>query len=278
MTKCLVTKLNGSVTNQDLPIYDCVRIKFNNEDVETQTAKNSSIVFGSNDEDGPEITCEKGYFTDSTFTQNLGTYKKMSYGGYRLYVSKGASILAKGKQKITKISFDDGAGDDANKVIHWDDIVGCNSLKQLLVSGDIQGSIRPLLKAKLNYFQLINTDFPATVDDIVSLCDSSVTVINVRHAAAVSGDVSKFGSLTGLTGLFTEYSQVAGSVESLAESFFNNGKRSGSFCITTGDRISYEGQYHGNYGYTVSMKFSDEHVECNIDRGTPKYYDGTSWS
>jgi hypothetical protein len=65
MGNCLVTKLKGVVDNDNLPIFDtfCVEVNANTELKVGSTTEKSTYKILSGD----------GYFTDSTYSQNLGT-------------------------------------------------------------------------------------------------------------------------------------------------------------------------------------------------------------
>ena len=130
MGKCLITKLNG-VANIDNPKYiDAVVIKFNV--VEQQSINNSSIAVNCVKNKTLKIECLKGHFTDSGFSNDLGSVNNNFTRG-RLFVSNGAVLKINYKQNINKISSEDGICDDDNKEIDLDDLKYCSNLESLFI-------------------------------------------------------------------------------------------------------------------------------------------------
>lgn len=273
MAKCLVTKLNGSTDNDILKYIDAVVIQFKAVDV--QTDKNSSIVIQSVDVNNPvKVECIKGNFTDSTYVTNNGVEENTTNA--RLNVSNGAIIKLSPKSNIAKISFDDGVGDDANKIIAFSDLKYCKALKQLLVSGDIQGAVELANKKSLTYLSITNSSIYATTEEIANVLNADATVLDLTRAAMVTGNIGVLGSAIGLQKAYLTYTEISGTVESLLENMWRNGRKSGKIVVTTGHNISFNGETHGDYGYTVTATFSESNVIA-VAGSITRTFNGTDW-
>lgn len=272
MGKCLVTKLSGSAENDNLKYLDSVVIQF--KPVDVQTAKNSSIVIQSVSKSTPvKVECLKGNFTPSDFSTVDGTSKDVTNA--RLYVSNGAIIKLSKKQDILKISFDDGVGDDSNKIIDFSDLKYCKGLKYLLISGDISGSVELASNNSLLYLSITNSNIYATTEDISKVLSPEATELVLTKATSVKGDISLLGDKIGLTKMLLTYTDISGSVESLLENMWRNRRRSGKVNIVIGHNLAFDGQTNGDYGYTITATFSDNSIVAvsNIT----KTFNGSTW-
>ena len=106
---CLVTKLKGSVDNPELSKIGDIKIYFGT--VATPSVDTNAINVRAVNGD---LTCRvvNGYFTDSTFQQNLGTTKTIpNWEGENLYISNtGAELFIPNKyENVSYILF---AGDE----------------------------------------------------------------------------------------------------------------------------------------------------------------------
>ena len=93
MEKCLVTKLQGIVSNQSLAKIDDFRIKFG----EPSSISADSQYVGISPA-GIPFRVVNGYLTDENLTVNKGTSGKTTEAG--MYFSKGSEVLFEGKSKI----------------------------------------------------------------------------------------------------------------------------------------------------------------------------------
>lgn len=272
MGKCLVTKLSGSAENDNLKYLDSVVIQF--KPVDVQTAKNSSIVIQSVSQSTPvKVECLKGNFTPSDFSTVDGTSKDVNNA--RLYVSNGAIIKLSKKQDILKISFDDGVGDDSNKIIDFSDLKYCKGLKYLLISGDISGSVELASNNSLLYLSITNSNIYATTEDISKVLSPEATELVLTKATSVKGDISLLGDKIGLTKMLLTYTDISGSVESLLENMWRNRRRSGKVIIVIGHNLAFDGQTHGDFGYTITATFSDNSIVAASN--ITKTFNGSTW-
>lgn len=272
MGKCLVTKLSCSTENDNLKYLDSVVIQF--KPVDVQTAKNSSIVIQSVSQNAPvKVECLKGNFTSSDFSTNSGISTDVINN--RIYVSNGAIIKLSKNQNIIKISFDDGEGDDNNKIIDFSDLKYCKGLKYLLISGDISGSVELANNNSLLYLSITNSNIYATTEDISKVLSPAATDLVLTKATSVKGDISLLGDKIGLTKMYLTYTDISGSVESLLENMWRNGRRSGKVTIVTGHNLAFDGETHGDYGYTINATFSNNSIVASSD--ITKTFNGSTW-
>ena len=84
MTKCLVTKLNGSVSNSELLRIGETRLHFN------KTSNPTSDTQGFNTKVSNPVKLEiigDGYFTDKTLAENKGKTLELTLGANNVFVS-----------------------------------------------------------------------------------------------------------------------------------------------------------------------------------------------
>ena len=274
MGKCLVTRLNGVVSSNDnLKVLDAVVIKFNA--VETQNENNSSVVIQSVSGKTLRVECIVGNFTDSTFAKNTGSVIE-SLTNSKLYVSNGAIIKISSKQNISKVSFADAITDEGNKVIDISDFKYCQNLTNLLVVGNnLTGKLEMAEKNKLTLLLINRSDFYATTQEIANVLSPNANTLNLTKAVNVKGDVSLLSNAIGLQYLYLTYTGISGTVESILEAMWKNGRKDGKLVITTGNSLFFDGKTHVDYGYTISVTFSSSEIVAvsNITRT----FNGSAW-
>ena len=215
----------------------------------------------------------KGNFTSSDFSANSGISTDVTNS--IIYVSNGAIIKLSKKQDILKISFNDGAGDDNNKIIDFSDLKYCKGLKYLLISGDISGSVELASNNSLLHLSITNSNIYATTEDISKVMSPAATNLSLTKATSVKGDISLLGDKIGLTVMYLTYTDISGSVESLLENMWRNGRRSGRVTIVTGHNLAFDGVMNGDWGYTINATFSDSSIVASSD--FTKTFNGSTW-
>ena len=71
------------------------------------------------------------------------------------------------------------------------------------------------------------------------------------------------------------YTDISGSVESLLENMWRNGRRSGKVSIVSGHNLAFDGETHGDWGYTITATFSDNSIVASSD--ITKTFNGSIW-
>ena len=91
----------------------------------------------------------------------------------------------------------------------------------------------------------------------------------------MKGDISLLGDKIALTKMYLTYTDISGSVESLLENMWRNGRRSGKVTIVTGHNLAFDGQTNGDYGYTINATFSENSIVAVGD--VTKTFNGSTW-
>ena len=212
MTKCLVTKLNGSVDNNELLRVGEMRIKV--ESVESPTKHTQGFGIASIKPITVEIVGE-GYFTDETLTENKG--RSMSVSSTQgIIVSQATTVSIRNKYDITalRIFIPSGIPYGMNKVINIEDLKYSPLLVDLNLSksqatGDI-ASLKNL--TTLTSFIANGTNISGDIASLKNL--TALRNLNL-NATNLTGDISSLKNLTALSELVISDSNISGDIASL---------------------------------------------------------------
>lgn len=205
MVKCLVTKLNGSVDNNELLRIGEMRIKV--ESVESQTKDTQGFGVAFTEPTTVEIVGD-GYFTDNTLTENKG--KSMVVSSLQgVIVSQATTVAIRDKYKLRSLNVFIPSGNPygENKVLNIEDLKYSTflvylNLSTVQASGDIAN-----LK---NLTALTNLDLSRTnvSVDIVNLKNLTALATLKLYMTQVSGDIANLKDLTVLESLSLSNAQV----------------------------------------------------------------------
>lgn len=256
MGKCLITKLNGTVSDNSILKLGELRITFD-FNAASYKGRKLTVKFIVD----TEIKCLGGYFSDSTLSDNKGTIISVpAQQQTDLYVvgDKGYLSIANGKYNLSLINLTtsmfaiDISDINYNKYLNYvmvqqsstyGDIKGISKLVDTTdlsvfltkVSGNIS-VLANLTKLKsLNLARAPLTGDIAAFKDITTL--SSVTI----DSQDLYGDISAFAKSINLTQLYIpRLPNIHGSIEDLAEKMRNAGRISGTLNVTCeGSNITY---------------------------------------
>ena len=192
MTKCLVTKLNGSISNQEIFKLGEVRIKIHR--VANPSASTQKLYVLFNQDTKLEIIGD-GYFTDVNLSINKG--KTLVIKGNidtDVYVSNGDFILSISNKYALKTLSDIGKNKDIeiNFLKYSTELTNLN-LNNAKVSGDIAdlSNLTALTNVSLN-----NSKVSGDIADLKNL--TALRVLNLYNTL-VSGDIADLKNLTALT-------------------------------------------------------------------------------
>ena len=212
MKKCLVTKLNGSVDNNELLKIGEMRIKV--ESVESPTKSTQGFKCSFSEPTTLEIIGD-GYFTDETLTANLGKSKVVS-GEVEVFVSEATSISIKDKYKLSSLLLITNNIEPygSNKVFSIDDLKYSPNLKQIEVAetqafGDIACFANKTALVSIN---MENTKLTGDIEAIKN--DTALNKL-ILSGTSVTGDIVNLKNLTNLTYLNLADTQVAGDIAQL---------------------------------------------------------------
>ena len=255
MTKCLVTKLNGSVDNNDLLRIGEMRIKV--ESVESPTKDTQGFRLGFIKPTTVEIV-GNGYFTDKTLTENKG--KSMTFSSSDdIIVSQATTVAIRDKYNLKEFAVYIAGGTPygENKVFKIDDLkysygLSLLNASKMQVCGDI-ANLKNLTALAVLY--LTNTQVSG---DIANLKNLTALTILVLSNTQVSGDIANLKNLTALTTLKLSNTQVSGDIANIYFVFSGNTKEMDiGYCnnlsgdlASVPDNILFFNNYRGNSKFT----------------------------
>ncbi len=196
MSKCLVTKLNGSCNNTELLKIGEFKIKFNK--VSNPTKNNRSLNIGVNKECKVDLIGD-GYFTDSNLTANKGKSLVLSPSSDNyIYISNNdVYISIEDKYCITKLIAQDSS-------LPW------------LVSGDKSHISFDIANLKyLTALTGIGLSSTLVTGDISALSNLTALTYIYLSSTLVTGDISALSNLTALNNIYLRYLNLKGNVSSL---------------------------------------------------------------
>lgn len=212
MTKCLVTKLNGSVDNKELLKIGEMRIKV--ESVESPTKSTQGFKCSFSEPTTLEIVGD-GYFTDEKLTANFGKSKVVS-DSEEVFVNQATTISVRGKYSLSSLELITNKIKPygSNKVFSIDDLKYSPNLKQIEIPstqafGDIASFANKTALVSLN---MENTNLTGDIEAIKN--DTALNKL-ILSGTRVTGDIANLKNLINLTYLNLTDIQVAGDIAQL---------------------------------------------------------------
>ena len=280
--KCLITKLEGSVTNDSLPKIgelryfikktDDVRNVFLFDGIAGKAVK--SVVSGKNYFTNANGEINNGNSLSTALTQDGNRYFKSLEDGYYTISQKydiGRIIIRNYKDMEYDISDFSYCKNLTSLAISNTSVIGdIASLKALVnltslaisntsVIGDIAS-----LKALVNLTSLAisNTSVSGDIASLKSLVN--LTSLNINNTS-VSGDIASLKSLVNLTTLNVSNSSVSGDCKNLFDGLISAGRKSGKLKLWTlgkqDTNIVYNGQKPTKRVFTVTFSDGSYSVE-----------------
>lgn len=211
MVKCLVTKLNGSVDNNELLRIGEMRVKV--ESVESPTKDTQGFGIASVEPITVEIVGD-GYFTDETLTENKG--KSMVVTGTQgIIVSQATTVAIRNKYNLSalRIFIPSGSPYGKNKIFNLDDFK-YSPLKDLnLAKSQTTGDIASLENlTNLTNFFANGTNISGDIANLKNL--SALRSLNVSNTKVI-GDIANLKNLTGLGELSISDTNISGDIANL---------------------------------------------------------------
>ena len=216
MGNCLVTKLKGSISNNELLRIGEMRIRIAKVGNPTDATQgfgievNKSVVL--------EIVGD-GYFTDKTLNVNKGKNITLNVGINGVWVSnEDVEIAILDKYSITKISRNfpnqTSAAYGSNKYLNLSDLKYSNALTSLDLSGSqVTGDIANL--KGLTALTTLNLSGSQVTGDIANLKGlTALTSLNLR-STQVTGDITNLKGLTALISLDLRFVPVTGDIAAI---------------------------------------------------------------
>lgn len=210
MGNCIISKLGGSVNNDELLKLGDVKINVQSmkDSGYATSAKAHNIWFQFNSLDGEpymEIIGD-GYFTDSTLSQNLGKtliFSTTAYTGY--YVSDGDyTLIIHSQYQLRKIAYTGESNMYSAFILDCDTIrrklKGAQATISVYSTTAITGNMKNVLENEIEYL----TWYRDTVGVLKlgwlaeSVCKETLAQFNVSGATHLTGKISDFNVLTNI--------------------------------------------------------------------------------
>ena len=216
MGKCLVTKLNGSISNNKLLRLGEMRVHFAKSESPTASTQGKTFAFVKDAE--LEIIGD-AYFTDKTLSENKGkkiTVPANSEAGF--FVSNNdCDIAILDKYSLSKIHSwaANIASYSANVSFTIDDLKYSNTLTSInMDNANVTGDIASL--KNLTALEKVAMKAKNITGDIANLKNlTSLKMISLRNSAAITGDIANLKNLTSLTTLDLISTSVTGDIANL---------------------------------------------------------------
>ena len=215
MSKCLVTKLNGTVPNTDLLRIGEFRIHFDKSASPTTSNRGENFTFSKNVK--LEILGD-AYFTDENLSVNLGkTLTVLKDISTSVYVSNAdCDICVLDKYSFSKLNdwVKNTTNDNGNKHFSLEGLKYSTGFLQLLNSNSsATGDIANLKNlTQLTSLGLYNTQVTGDIANLKNL--TQLTSLGLNNTQ-VTGDIANLKNLTQLTSLGLNNTQVTGDIANL---------------------------------------------------------------
>lgn len=218
MTKCLITKLNGQVDNNNLYRIGELRIKFSKVTSPTDKSQGISVIFTKDTK--LEILGD-GYFTDQTLSANKGkTIIVPANDLTRIYVSNSDLYLCiMDKYALEALSFtpllDDTTGYYAgNKELNLEELkYSTRIVKLVMYDSKIYGDISSLKNlTNLSYISMGSTYISGDISSLKNLTNLNHLDIGFTN---ICGNISALSNMINLTYLGLDSTAISGDVSSL---------------------------------------------------------------
>ena len=234
MTKCLVTKLNGSISNQEILKLGEVRIKIHRVANPRGSTQKLYVLF--NQDTKLEIIGD-GYFTDVNLSLNKG--KTLVVKGNidaDVYVSNGDFILSISNKYALKTLSDIGTNKDVEiNFLKYSTALTNLSLNNSKVSGDIADLKNLTALTTLNLYNTLVSGDIAGLKNLTALTTLSLC----NFATNIIGDIGSLHSLESLKTISLQSSQLSGDLANLPTScIFISLKNDAGSTLTWGTRPS----------------------------------------
>lgn len=222
MKKCLVTKLNGSVDNNELLRIGEMRMKILK--VQNPTDHTQGFSLGFNKSVTLEILSD-GYFTDKTLTENKGKRITLDVGTSSIWVNgnNDVEIAILDKYSLTKIIsyYQNEISDIYGKNIKFDisDLQYSNALTDIeLYDAPISGNISKLKTlTALTSLVLPNSQISGNIGELKTLTALKSMVLS-NTQIPLSGDIGALSTLSDCKSMSFQYSKLTGDIATVPAS------------------------------------------------------------
>ena len=287
MANCLVTKLKEVVNNDKLEILNAFKI--------TVPSGNQTFYIQFEDVIRKRFILKgDGYFSDSTYTQNLGN-EIVSYGNIYISANESCTLIVYDNYKLSNISFYNSYADisflDERNIKTLEAESSNNSLSGVLQNKE---SFKNTTLFNIGASSNLEFDFSIFSENTVltrlvcwssesgkgtgnlsDLTNKPLTQFSSYSHKGIIGNIETFGSIITLTNIsIVNCNNITGTIESVCEQWIRNGKTSN---LT---RFECNTSTLNSSIITDVLTIDFESNTCSIKKSgnTIAYYNGSTWS
>ena len=211
MTKCLITKLNGTVDNDSILRIGEMKFSINKIDSPTKDTQYLSI---TSQKDIKLKIIGDGYFTDESLSVNNGKTKAISANTQTVCYLSNNNFELVIPEKYSLNVINDMETNAGNKVFKLEDFkflknISMISLHNEKITGDIS-SLKDL--ATLSSLLLTGTNIIGDIANLKNL--TALSLVNFS-GTNVSGDIANLKNLTALTSIGLTNTNISGDIANL---------------------------------------------------------------
>lgn len=266
MVKCLVTKLEGSVLNNNLPLLGVLTVKLSVDSINQRIAQFSKITFKCNKQivyqaqnglDLKEYTLEAN--TELSLSTTWFNIKALETGEHVFYIKKDVSesYLFDKPSTFVGISYLTALKIFGAKALDACDIAflqKSKNLTELHLSGNFFGDLSAIDGLPISTAKINSENIKGNLSNISNNALSNLTV-SQRN---IQGNISVLGNCVNLISLDLSQSSISGKLEELAELQVSAGRNSGNITGYTSDYTSYNNS-NTQSGHSFTIKFGSSY-------------------
>lgn len=266
MGKCLVTKLDGSVLNNDLPLLEFLTVKFSADSINQRIGQFSNTTFKCNKRiiyqaqnglDLEEHTLDAN--TELVLPSNWFNIKALEAGEHVFYVKKyvSESFYFEKPSTFVGLSYLTSLKSFSANALDTYDIAflqKSKNLEDLHLSGNFFGELSAIDGLAINIAEFKSKNIKGNLS---SISNNTLKRLNV-HTRSIQGNISVLGNCINLIALDLSNSSISGKLEELAKLQVSAGRNSGNITGYTSAYTSYNDS-NTTSGHSFTIKFGSSY-------------------
>ena len=280
MENCLVTKLVGVVDNDSLVKNGEICVSLNGP-INTSFGIDAPASC-------PARISGDGYFSDSTYSQNLGKTATIAPNTNYYVVATGAcKVFIKDDYILTRLTFNKGYTDSSMLIsrpltsidVRLNDVLDkAGAFVNVTGFGCQDGVIDLIAFSGSSVLGALNLNGNVKAKgDIAAFANCPIkNVVNLNNCSGVYGNISSLGKCLLATNIPITNTQITGTIESLVEALYTNGKTSGNLILSGNGKVTFHSAIINNGGGGTAA-FASGSVTVTIGSVTGTY-NGSTWS
>ena len=266
MGKCLVTKLKGSVLNNNLPLLGVLTVKFSADSINQRIGQFSKVTFKCNKQivyqaqnglDLKEYTLEAN--TELSLSTTWFNIKALETGEHVFYIKKDVSesCLFEKPSTFVGLSYLTALKSFSANALDAYDIAFLQKSKNLIelhLSGKFFGDLSAIDGLHISVAEFNSKNIEGNLSNI---SNTALKRLNV-HTGKIQGNISVLGNCVNLITLDLSNSSISGKLEELAKLQVSAGRNSGNITGYTSDYTSYNNS-NTTSGHSFTIKFGSSY-------------------